>query len=279
MDILASALLVQAVGRGMIDRKKSGTRRFHQWRQATRHDRLCRDPYSQRLLGVLQAIGRGLITRKWLRREKTTRLDMIRGASLATSCRRRRRLVPIGYKPPRTEEERQARMQTLAHRMFVWRVCQIQSWWRGVLLRRQLARHKLVVTRLGVFNARAVLIQRWLRSQHAQMRFIPPSALELRQASNAIVTVEDLHQQRLGNREKLLQRWNAIISRERRGGPSHAVTKARPQKHCQSRSVLNPIPVSGRYASNLGAAHAASRSEWNDSGAVGHKSWYSEPRM
>jgi hypothetical protein len=268
--------LLQAAGRGLLGRQRMGIRRFHQSRQASQLQRRGADPYSQRMLRLLHRVGRGFLARLSIAgtfAAGSSRLQVVPAAR--GSVLRRRRLVPIGYRPPRTEAERAARLHTLQSQIFAHRVRLVQRWWRNILLRRNDDHHQLVLARLAVINAMAVLIQRWWRSLLLQIRFVPPSATELREASLAIVAVQDLRVQRGARREQLLKRWHAVLSHDK----APRVGRVRPWKRGPpTRVVLNPIPVSGRYVSNLSAAHASGRSEWNDSAALTHKLWYCEPK-
>ena len=274
----SACLLLQAVGRALLDRRHMGLRHFHRLRQASRYRRMYIDPYSQRMLQVLQAVGRGWLSRKSLapRRcsnSKGSRL-LVRAGGGNVMLRPRRRLVPIGYRPPQSESERATRLSVLESLTFFLRVKIVQRWWRRVLARRQQAHRELVMARLAVFNAMAVLIQRWWRAFLLQIRFVAPSAAELRHSSFAIVTAQDLRLQRNDQRATLLKRWQDAVSHDK---PPRA-GRVRPWKPAPRRAVLNPLAVSGRYVPNLSAAHVAGKSEWNDSSALKSKLWYCEPR-
>jgi hypothetical protein len=166
-------------------------------------------------------------------------------------------------------------MNTLDQYVFLRRVRLIQVWWRQVLAARHQQRHRLVVARLAVINAMVILIQRWWRSVLQHVHFVPPSSEELRAASLAIVKLENTQVQRAGIRDSLLSRWKSTVSQAK---PTR-VGRLRPAKRLAApRVVLNPLPVSGRYESNLSAAHLAGRSEWNGSATAGRKQWLCEPR-
>jgi hypothetical protein len=207
-----SNCLLQAFGRAFLDRRRLGIRHFHKLRQATRHRRMHIDPYSQRMIKRLQAAGRGLLGRKACAARLHTQGGKL---LLVKSLRQRKRLVPIGYRPPQSESERATRLGVLESLLYIRRVKAVQRWWRRVRVRRQLAHHQLVVARLAAFNAMAVLIQRWWRSILLQVRFVAPSSAELRESSLAIVTAQDLRLQRGDQRDKLLTRWRSIVAHDK----------------------------------------------------------------
>ena len=72
-------------------------------------------------------------------------------------------LVPLGYNPAATEQERQMRLHSLGSRTRLRMIVKLQAWWRAKFAAIRRAAHQRTICRLIVLNAKAVLIQRWWR--------------------------------------------------------------------------------------------------------------------
>ncbi|CUG91295.1 IQ calmodulin-binding protein, putative [Bodo saltans] len=219
-----AAITIQCAVRMFLAARITRARRM-EWRLATRHQRNPMDACSCRCLLLLQRMGRGMLSRVRTYRRSTTKLvPMGRRRSSLTSLassgtlrsHKKKKWIPLGYNPPRSEADRTARLRAVHQQTRVKAAMSIQSWWREQLKRSRILNHSLRVSGLVLLNVKAILIQRWWRCYLRQRKFVAPSTKDVHSAALAIVSAEELRMHRSVQAAPLKKLWLDVVQSERK---------------------------------------------------------------
>jgi hypothetical protein len=242
--LMRAALTIQCAVRKFLASRVVRARRM-EWRLATRRQRNPIDPCSLRCLLLLQRVGRGTVSRiRTYRRSFTKLVSMGRRRSSLTSLsstgslrsHKKKRWIPLGYNPPRSEADRTARLRAVHQQTRVKAAMSIQGWWRDQLKRSRVLNHSLRVSGLVLLNVKAILLQRWWRCYLRQRKFVAPSQQDVHSAALAIVSAEELRMHRSVQAAPLKKLWLDVVQSERKnqlkskkGSPTRSTSRLQRQ--------------------------------------------------